>query len=384
MVFGNVGHMADDALPEEWEILRDWLPENLNERARIHRFFQRDRGLTDGERWLRLILMHVAGGLSLEQTAVRARELGLAQISGVALFKRLRHAEAWLRDLCQYLLAEQQRRLGRGVWPGQYRVRAIDATDIQEPGSTGTAWRIHYSIRLPELICDHYELTDEKGGEKLGRFQFNREELILADRGYSHRAGAAKVLESGAALLMRWNPAVFPVKTADGNEFDLLQHLRRLPKRGAGRWKLQFEHAGKTYFLWLCAIRKNRVAAERSRRKAERKAQRNGTNAQAQSLELTGYIMVLTSLSPEQFSADQVLQLYRCRWQVELAFKRLKSLLGAGHVPKSDDASARSWMQAKILTSLLLERLLLEAKIFSPWGYELRDDQPLENRLGSA
>ena len=73
--------MANDALPEEWEILREWLPEDLDARARQHQFFQRERGLTDGERWLRLILMHVAGGLSLEQTALRARELGLAQIA---------------------------------------------------------------------------------------------------------------------------------------------------------------------------------------------------------------------------------------------------------------------------------------------------------------
>jgi hypothetical protein len=320
----------------------------------------------------------------LEQTVLRARELGLAQVSGVALFKRLRRAEAWLRDLCQHLLAEQQARLGRSAWPSRYRVRAIDATDIQEPGSTGTAWRIHYGIGLPELVCDHYELTDGKGGEKLGRFQFSKDELILADRGYSHRAGAAKVLDSGAALLMRWNPAVMPVKTAAGGEFDLLGNLRQLPKRGAGQWQVQFEHNGKAYFLRLCAIRKNRVAAERSRRKAERKAQRNGTQAQAPSLELTAYVLVLTSLPVEEFSAGQVLQLYRGRWQVELAFKRLKSLLGAGHVPKSDDASARSWMQAKILTSLLLERLLLEAKIFSPWGYELRDPQPLAHRDRSA
>jgi hypothetical protein len=375
--------MAADALPEEWEILRDWLPEDLNQRARTHRFFQRERGLTDAERWLRLILMHVAGGLSLEQTAMRARELGLAEISAVALFKRLRRSEAWLKDLCQHLLAEQQRRLGRGVWPSEYRMRAIDATDIQEPGSTGTAWRVHYSIRLPELVCDHYELTDGKGGEKLGRFQFSKGELVLADRGYSHRAGAAKVLDSGAALLMRWNPAVFPVKSADNTEFDLLAHLRHLPKRSAREWKLQFEYAGKSYALRLCALRKNRVAAERSRRKAQRKAQRNGTQAQAESLELTAYILVLTSLPENKFSGSEVLRLYRCRWQVELAFKRLKSLLGAGHVPKSDDQSARAWMQAKILTSLLLERLLLESKIFSPWGYDLRDDQPLANRAGS-
>jgi hypothetical protein len=376
--------MPSDALPEEWEILRDWLPEDLNERARTHRFFQRDRGLTDAERWLRLILMHVAGGLSLEQTVMRARELGLAQISAVALFKRLRGAEAWLRDLCQHLLAEQQRRLGYGAWPSEYRVRAIDATDIEEPGSTGTDWRIHYSIRLPELTCDHYELTDKTGGEKLGRFHFGKGELILADRGYSHRAGAAQVLDSGAALLMRWNPAIFPVKTAGGGDFDLLGHLRQLPKRGARQWQLQFEYEGKKHLIRLCAIRKNRVAAERARKKALRKARRNGTQAQPMSLELTEYILVVTSLPAEKFSASQILEIYRCRWQVELAFKRLKSLLKAGHVPKSNDQSARAWMQAKILTSLLLERLLLEAKIFSPWGYELRNSESMANGSGSA
>jgi hypothetical protein len=375
--------MQDDALPEEWEILRDWLPEDIDARARQFRFFQRARGLTDGARWLRLILMHVAGGLSLEQTALRARELGLAEISGVALFKRLRNAEPWLQDLCHHLLAEQQKRLGRCVWPSEYRVRAIDASDIQEPGSTGTTWRVHYSIRLPELVCDHYELTDDSGGEKLGRFHFAKDELILADRGYSHRAGAAKVLDSQAAVLLRWNPAVLPVRGVGGEVFDLLAHLRTLPKRGAREWKVEFEYHGKVYPLRLCAIRKNRVAAERARRKALRKAQRNGTTAQAQSLELTAYVLVLTSL-PAKFSAHEVLQLYRCRWQIELTFKRLKSLLGAGHVPKSDDQSARAWMQAKILTALLLDRLLIEAKIFSPWGYDLRNLEPLATGPGSA
>jgi hypothetical protein len=96
--------MSTEALPEEWEILREWLPSDLDARARSHGFFRRARGMNDGECWLRLILMHVAGGLSLEQTTVRARELGLADISHVALFKRLLTAEAGLRDISQYLL----------------------------------------------------------------------------------------------------------------------------------------------------------------------------------------------------------------------------------------------------------------------------------------
>lgn len=368
--------MCASCLPEEWDIVRDWLPGDLEVRARRHRFFQRARGLTDAQCWLRLILMHVAGGLSLEQTALRARELHLAQISGVALFKRLRRAEAWLRDLCQHLLGEQQRRLGGCAWPSAYRVRVVDATDVQEPGSTGSDWRLHYSIRLPELVCDHYELTDKYAGESLGRFQFKRNELILADRGYCHWAGAARVLDSGAALLMRWHTKAFPIQAHDGKIFPLLERLRRLSGHSPEEWKVRFAFKDKFYYLRLCALRKSRVAAERARARCERHAQVDGYTPSPQSLELSEYILVLSSL-PAEFTRSQVLELYRCRWQVELAFKRLKSLMGAGHVPKLDDQSARAWMQAKLLAALLLDRLLIEAKIFSPWGYRLREHESL-------
>src|SRR5450432_1500915 len=180
--------MTDDALPDAWNILRQWLPSDLGKSARAHGFFQRARGLQDAECWLLLILMHVAGGLSLEQTVVRAGELGIAEVSAVALFKRLRHAEKWLLDLTHHLLGEQRQLWGQEPWTSwPQRVRIIDATDIQEPGSTGTDLRLHYSLRLPELSCDHFELTDVRGGEKLGRFSFRPGEWVLADRGYSHR-----------------------------------------------------------------------------------------------------------------------------------------------------------------------------------------------------
>lgn len=158
--------MRSEDLLDGWDILRRWLPEDLDQRAKRHGFFRHAGGLQDAEGWLRLILMHVAGGLSLEQTAVRARELGWAHMTSVALFKRLVQAQPWLEDLTKYLLAEQRRLLGSWDWPFTYRLRVIDATDILEPGSTGTDWRLHYSIRLPELNCDYYELTDGHQGER--------------------------------------------------------------------------------------------------------------------------------------------------------------------------------------------------------------------------
>jgi hypothetical protein len=368
----------NDGLPEGWGILRAWLPEDLDVRARSTGFMQRARGLQESETWLRLIFMHVAGGLSLEQTAVRARELQLAKVSGVALFKRLRKAEKWLANLTMYLLEEQRRRLGHHRWPWPRALRVIDATNVLEPGSTGTDLRIHYSLRLPELVCDHYELTDATGGEQLGRFEFAPGEWVLADRGYSHRSGVAHVLKSKAEVIIRWNSGAFPLENKNGSAFAHLKRLRSLQETGVGNWDVWFSHGEQRFALRLCALRKSRMAAERCRSKMIRELNRKGKVPSQEALELAAYILVVTSVKKNVLSAADLLELYRCRWQVELGFKRLKSLLAAGHVPKSDDSSAKAWMQAKILTALLLERILIEARCFSPWGYPERGLQPME------
>jgi len=361
----------NDSLPEGWGILRQWLPQDLQERARNTGFLQRASGLQDAELWLRIILMHVAGGLSLEQTSVRAAELGWANLSGVAIFKRLRKAEPWLAGITASLLEQQREFMGEVNWPKGWRIRAIDASDIQEPGSTGTDWRLHYSIRLPELTCDHFELTDTKGGEKLGRFKFESGELALADRGYSHRAGFSHVLESSADVLVRWNPYCFPLQDSQGNSWDPLPWLRDLQDQGVGQRRVWFEHGGKRFELRLCAIRKSRVATERALKKTKRKARHKGGKLEEKTIELAGYVLLLTSIAADKLSCEDALELYRGRWQIELAFKRLKSLLSAGHIPKRSDGSSRAWMQAKILTALLIERLLWESELISPWGYRL-------------
>ncbi len=121
----------------------------------------------------------------------------------------------------------------------------------------------------------------------------------------------------------------------------------------------------------------SREAAERERAKLRESARKNGRQVSERSLRLAGYIIVVTSLAHKDFSLHAVFKLYRMRWQIELAFKRLKSLLGTGHVPKTDPDSVRAWLQAKLLTCLLIEKLLLESGLFSPWGFILVEQQPL-------
>ena len=196
-------------------------------------------------------------------------------------------------------------------------------------------------------------------------------DVLLGDRGYSNAAGVAAVQTAGGDVLVRWNSFSFPLLSLDGRPFEALRELSRLPKRGAGEWRVTFVHQGRQYTGRLCAIRKNAVATERAREKMCREARKKQKQVCPEALKLAEFVMVFTTLSAKELTTRAVLELYRVRWQIELRFKHLKSLLGLGCLPKYDEASCRAWIQAKLLCGLLIERLMRQAEFFFPWGYRL-------------
>jgi hypothetical protein len=364
-------------LEEEWEYLTEFLPKDWREQARKSGALRRARGIADADCLLRLILMHTATGLSLRQTVVRAREQSIADISDVALLKRLRSSEPWLRGLTSGMTEIGEAEIVKRVC-AQRRVRVVDATTIQEQGATGTDWRVHYSMCLPDLSCDFFELTDKHGGESYRRIPVERNDLLLADRGYSNAAGVSAVREAYGDVLVRWNSFSFPLEKKEGMPFEALKELNKLPKRSACEWAVSFRHGGKKYTGRLCAIRKNAVATERAREKMRQKASKKQKEPDEEALELAAFVMIFTTVSRDVLDTQEVLELYRVRWQIELRFKHLKSLLGLGCLPKYDAQSCRAWIQAKLLCGLLIERLMKEAKFFFPWGYRLLATKSLE------
>lgn len=341
---------------------------------------RRARGeITSPELLLQVLLLHVATGLSLKQAAARARAQGLASISDVALFKRLRSSEAWLRELARQMFEASRFARVTAQAPEGRRLRAIDATTVQEPGATGTDWRVHYSICLPDMRCDFYEVTDDKGGETYRRFPVQPGDIILGDRGYCHRNGVAHVLEQQGDVVVRLNSTNFPlINERRSVRFKLLPHLRRLRGHEPGEWSVRFQSAGgKRWPARLCAIRKSQHAAELAKTKILRQASKKQIQVNPETLECAEYIFVLATFPRDVLEARGVLDLYRARWQIELCFKRLKSLFQLGHVPKRSDQSSRAWIEGKMLTVLLIERLLNEACFFSPWGFELAKTEPM-------
>ena len=167
-----------------------------------------------------------------------------------------------------------------------------------------------------------------------------------------------------------------PVQHRDQASFDLFEFLRSLPEGQAGDCDLEVKPDPRrqlpAFPARLVAVRKSEAAAEEARRKLSRKASKNGSLPDPRSLEAAAYVILLTSLESPSLPPAQVLDLYRFRWQVEIAFKRLKGLLELGEMPAQDSCLAHTILSSKLLAALLLDDFTSAFLSFSPWGFHLR------------
>jgi Transposase DDE domain len=358
-----------NAAEEDWRVLMSLFPEGWQQQAKQTGAIERQRGITSPEALLRLFLLHVARGYSLRETAVRAKEGGLATISDVGLLKRLRRSEDWLHWLCMRLVLEKGVRMPRD--DGQRSVRIVDGTIVKEPGKTGSQWRIVYSMRLPDLRCDYFDLTATTGagtGESLARLPVEKRDLILGDAGYCTGPGIQSVARQGGDVLVRINPQTLRVLNKRGQNFDLLSHLRKLHTAGEiGQWPVML--SGSAIQGKVCALRKSDEAIRQAHRRIERRASKKQTTTKPETWEYAKYVAVFTT--DVSTPTETILEWYRVRWQIELTFKRLKSLAQLGHLPKYDAQSSRAWLYGKLLVVLLTQKLVRTGREISPWGYLL-------------
>jgi hypothetical protein len=355
----------------EWESLLKRLPPDfdLETTSRLSGALKRRRAIHFAETLLRLALVWAVGGLSLRSTAAWAQVQDLAHLSDVALLKRLRQTGPWLGEILTAVLGLRWQ--ARPLEGNSYRLRIVDATTVSQPGSRGTDHRIHLGLDLNRLSINSLEVTGPEGGESFARFLVAAGDLILADRGYSHRRGLSSLVAAGGDFLVRINWQNLPLEDLQEQRLDLAELLQQI--QGPEVLDLQVrtvaDQSRKIPSLpaRLIVGRKPEEAAERDRQKIRREASRKGRKADPRTLLAAGFVLLLTSVSSQQMAAETALELYRLRWQIEMAFKRLKGLLDLGHVPVKDRELAQSYLLAKLLAALLLEDLTRDFLAFSPW-----------------
>ena len=233
-----------NAAEEDWDLLVSFFPANWRHLAPLSGALKGLRRDKSEENLLRVLMLHVGCGFSMRETVVRAKQAQLAELSSVALFKRLRKSKDWLYRLCWALFEERGLRIQT---PPNQRLRLLDSTQVKEPGKTGSLWRIHYSFQWPSLACDYFKITASEGdgtGEALQQFPLSPQDYVLADRGFCRANGIHFATRHQAYVAVRLNQHGIRLQEEAGAELQLAESYKQSKRavklvngESSSRWK---------------------------------------------------------------------------------------------------------------------------------------------------
>lgn len=340
---------------ERWEDVVHSLPVDLEASAKTQGALRRARKIRSAVVLLRTVLGYAVLDLPLRMVGAWGVVLDQADISDVAVLKRLRHCRTWLGWLIVQLLAVQHIRFAQrsGV-----RVCLRDATVVSRPGSTGTDWRVHLSFDLGNLCVDRIEITDAHGGESLDRFTPSPGDIVVADRVHAYARSLGAILANGAHVVVRINWQNLPLWTDDNERLDIIAWLKQAFADSTTTHQELSVHLPTPQGCFrtrLVACQLPLEAAQRARAKAHKTAQKKGHTPDERTLFACGFTLVITSLSTDLWPAVNVLDLYRTRWQIELYFKRLKSLMNFDGLRAHDPDLAQTYLLGKLLAALIVD-----------------------------
>jgi hypothetical protein len=351
--------MGENERDDQWELLKQHLPAGWEEAARKTRAIRRVQGqLSDPERLLRVLLGRAASDRSIREVAAHCAQTGLASVSDVAVHKREKQSADWLEWIVDSMMGETIRALPES----SLRLRLVDATCASRPGSTGTDFRLHLGLDLATRKFTHAELTDAKGGESFVRFDIQCGDLMVGDRAYGTARGIAHVLKNGGHPIVRISAFSLPLRKVDGDPIVALDVARTLePGTMIDINALIREKNGEPMMGRLCIYALPEDEAERAQQRVRKSRVKKQRNPGPRAIESAKYVMIFTTAPRQLLSTAQVFAIYRLRWQVELAFKCLKTVLHYSELPNRRKDTGRTWLLAKLTCALLLERLASQA-----------------------
>jgi hypothetical protein len=386
--------MAENALPRgwTWEGVLVRLEEHIDidASAREHGAIERKRTIRNGAQLLRLVLAYAVSGLSLRSTSAWAEATGAASLSDVALLKRLRKCGPWLAAMVS--------RLGVVLNPegavdgAERRVVAVDATTICSPGGLNKSYRVLHTVY--DVGAQRFraaQVTDRRIAERLDTGVVEKGEIRLGDRAYGRYADLAAMTDAGADYVVRLSATALRLTRTSGTAAGAPRspRARNKPFRRAALCRLAERqgvqdlgvsvHDGKKDPLLrarVIVLPLSPEQAEAARRHMRKNARRWGYTPTADALATAGCLMLVTSLPAQEWPAERVLALYRRRWQVELAFKRLKSLLDLESLRAFDEDLVSAWIHAVLLIAMLIELERPATEIAAPDSPPSADGDP--------
>jgi hypothetical protein len=340
------------------------LPADLDAQARSLKAFQRKRAFACPSDLLRGLLVYILSPFGLRWLGVWGVLTDLADLSAAAWHDALLRSSAWLLHLIGELLVANDRpvfitqRIRGRVW-------VVDASTLGQVGKPGDAWRLHLAFDLIAGQIGQVHVSDRYTGERLTHYTLLPGDLVLLDGGYGYRPTLLTAQRSGADVLVPFTPATCPLECSSGQALDVVAWLKQDGRsiRSRSAWWCYDGRRGHVRIIAKRLSEHERRAAER---RLYRTAQQHGRAVSAVALFLCGWLLLLTTLPADSWTADELLWLYRARWQVELLFKRIKQLLRLGRIRATSLAGAQATIRALLIAWLLQEKTGRELQALLP------------------
>ncbi len=347
------------------EKILEIMPEGWKEAAKTKKALIRGRNIKTPEELLRLnFLYQTQGGsygLTSALTQISENQEGLNK---TAVEKRIVNSADWLKWLCENLSRQE----GFIVEPPEYlkgdRVNVVDASDYSCNGSRGADFRFHYMMNLFTMNTTEMYFTKASEGETLTRYtQIKKNDIIVADRGYCSITEIKHVIENKGDYVIRMRSNSFNLYREDGTKFDFTEELKKDYTPGRKIDVNLFIKSGKEMIpVRVCATAKS----DEDVRKSERHMKKSNHNRRPLSELQTvwsHFVVAVTSID-DKFSTVQILELYRMRWQIELVFKRFKSIFGGREFTARKEKSVKAWFYGKLLIAIICETLSKKGRFF--------------------
>jgi Transposase DDE domain len=353
---------------EEFQGVLSRLPADWEEQAIKQGAWERVRKLARIEDLLRGLLVYAVCGYSFQQLGLWATLLGLGSLSERAWRKRAKQAQQWITWLLGALLGSQST-----PWWVAGRVGRLllhDGSRVKIPAGCGDDVRMHCTYDLQSGTLVQVKVTDRHSAEGVHHIDLRPGDVAVTDAGYPLAASVKYEREHGAMGLHRVAPHLVRLERKDGSKIDL-KRLVKHQKYGTVSqytvWIWDTAHEERFEVRLVISLLPRAQAMQARARKRERLRRKKGAKASAASAWWAGVMILATTLPQESWSAQDVVKLYRMRWQIELLFKRVKRGLQLYLIP------VKVWERAQAYVHLCLLAWALQEQHAQTLSEELRE-----------
>jgi len=215
----------------------------------------------------------------------------------------------------------------------EYKKGGLSFLDV----TAGTVPDNRYTAHLPELV--------------------SKNDLLLFDQGYFKLATFSAIIAKGAFFLTRFLVGT-TLKTAHTLiPIELGKELSKQPDNASQMQVVMGLASRQTPPCRLVCLRVSKQVAQERRRRLKKQARKKGRTVSKRHLTLCDWTLLITNVPEKWLPLEMVRALYTLRWQIELLFKQLKSILCVHQSNTANEHRLRCELYGKLITAVLVHRI---------------------------